>query len=388
MKKGLLLIVLAAFSLGIVNAQETREGLPGYATTYQANSFWSNWFVSAGVGVNALLAENVKDAKFADIPALMGTVSVGKWFTPWWGARLQFNGGMLNGFPTKNTTKEYTYIGAHADFMLGLLNFFGSSNVERKFDVVPFLGMGAQYETKMERRNLTWNAGIQFKYDINKDLSAWLEGQLTVTDDSYTQFGGLKYDGIGSLALGVSYNFGSFAPKTRPYTVKNYKAIKNSLEERGFASAVPTKDYMNLKNKNKELVDEVTALRNRGPEIREVVREVVNEVTVYKSVPTTIPFLFNSAKIQPIHESLIFNIADFLNKNADAKVRLSGYADKVGGVVVNKKISEKRAKGIAETLVKKYGIDESRIMLEFYGKENPYYEDTTWNRCVVVEVVR
>ena len=53
MKKGLMLIVLVAGLCGITKAQAQVEEviieqrLPGYKTSFEANPFWHNWFVSA-----------------------------------------------------------------------------------------------------------------------------------------------------------------------------------------------------------------------------------------------------------------------------------------------------------------------------------------------------
>lgn len=375
MKKGLLLIVLAIFSYGVANAQKTEEKLPGYKTSFQANSFWDNWFISGGAGSQVLFAESCKHADFLNRMTLAGSLSVGKWFAPWWGARLQFNGGTLHGFRNKATKMlSMPYVGAHADFMFGLLNFFTPYREDRKFEIVPFVGIGGQsYDNQgkwedIKEKTMTINAGFQFKYDFCKNFGAWIEAQGVLTDDGYIEKGERDYDGIAHLTGGITYYFG---------------------KGNEFVKAIDAEEYNLLKRQNGDLIDEITALRNRKPEVREVVREVVKDNTVYKSVPTTIPFLFNSAVIQPLQKSSVFNIADFLKNNGNAKIRLSGYADKIGGVVVNRKLSEKRAKAVANELIKTYGIDADRIIIEFFGKDRAYYgKDNKWNRCVVVEVIK
>lgn len=93
MKKGLMLIVLVAGLCGITKAQAQVEEviieqrLPGYKTSFEANPFWHNWFVSANFGANAFFAEHSSQAKFKNTITFMPELAVGKMFTPWWGLR-------------------------------------------------------------------------------------------------------------------------------------------------------------------------------------------------------------------------------------------------------------------------------------------------------------
>ena len=88
MKKGLMLIVLVAGLCGITKAQAQVEEviieqrLPGYKTSFEANPFWHNWFVSANFGANAFFAEHSSQAKFKNTITFMPELAVGKMFNP------------------------------------------------------------------------------------------------------------------------------------------------------------------------------------------------------------------------------------------------------------------------------------------------------------------
>lgn len=71
------------------------------------------------------------------------------------------------------------------------------------------------------------------------------------------------------------------------------------------------------------------------------------------------------------------DIANFLKANPNAKVVITGHADKgTGNATINKNLSEKRAKIVADTLKKKFGIAESRISYEAKGDaEQPFAEN-------------
>ena len=148
MKKGLMLIVLVAGLCGITKAQAQVEEviieqrLPGYKTSFEANPFWHNWFVSANFGANAFFAEHSSQAKFKNTITFMPELAVGKMFNPWWGLRLQGGGGALHGFTDNaGSMLHMHYMHMNIDFMMGLINFFAKYNPDRKFDIVPFFGV-------------------------------------------------------------------------------------------------------------------------------------------------------------------------------------------------------------------------------------------------------
>ena len=119
MKKSIFMFALATLMSGSVFAQDNdAKRLPGYKTTFEGNGFWNNWFMSANFGAQSLFPENSKDAKFRNTITFMPTLSVGKWFNPYWGVRLQGTGGSLHGFTSgANSMLHYQYGAVHADFM-------------------------------------------------------------------------------------------------------------------------------------------------------------------------------------------------------------------------------------------------------------------------------
>jgi outer membrane protein OmpA-like peptidoglycan-associated protein len=77
------------------------------------------------------------------------------------------------------------------------------------------------------------------------------------------------------------------------------------------------------------------------------------------------------------------DIADYLNKYPKATVKITGYADKgTGNPTINAKLAEKRVQAVAEALIKKYGIAESRITIDHKGDTEQPMEGTA-NRVTI-----
>ena len=73
-------LILSLCLLGLCLGAEAQEGRRGYQTTFEANPFWHNWFVSANFGANSLVAENLSVTDFRHSITFMPVLSVGKWF--------------------------------------------------------------------------------------------------------------------------------------------------------------------------------------------------------------------------------------------------------------------------------------------------------------------
>lgn len=374
MKKGLLLIVLAAGVCGIAKAQTQvveevviEQRLPGYKTSFEANPFWHNWFVTANFGVNTLFAEHWSDPKFKNTLTFMPTLALGKWFTPWWGLRLQGGGGSLHGFTTDAERMLHMhYMHLNIDFMMGLINFFAKYKPDRTFDIVPFFGVGGM--TRKHQQSFTIHGGVQARFRLSERFDFNVEFQGMILNDKLVKLGGFPNDGIGGLTAGFTYRF-----KGRDFRVAPKQAV---IDEMAAANIV--------------LANQVAQLQNRPPEVKVIEKEIVKEVPrdIYEAIPATIPFRFNSAVIQDIYDPLIYNIGTFMKEHPNTRIRIVGYADKFGPINVNLRISQERANAVANALRRDYGISADRMQIEYVGKEKPYYQNNNkWNRCAMVELI-
>ena len=78
------------------------------------------------------------------------------------------------------------------------------------------------------------------------------------------------------------------------------------------------------------------------------------------------------------------DIAAYLNKYPEAKVAITGYADKkTGNAKINEKLAKKRSQIVADLLVNKFGIDSSRITVDSKGDTVQPYEQNDLNRVSI-----
>jgi OOP family OmpA-OmpF porin len=98
---------------------------------------------------------------------------------------------------------------------------------------------------------------------------------------------------------------------------------------------------------------------------------------------STVRFNINSAKVTNDQMINVYNVANWMKQNPNAKVAIKGYADKKTGTAkYNKALSEKRAKAVYDALVNN-GIDGSRLSTSSFGDSEQPYSDNAWNRVVI-----
>ena len=102
-------------------------------------------------------------------------------------------------------------------------------------------------------------------------------------------------------------------------------------------------------------------------------------------LPDPVFFRINRYVIDPSEWSKVELAVDYLNKNPGATVVVTGYADKkTGNDKINMKLSEQRSTAVARALETKYGINRSRISVNWKGDGlQPFQLDNDKNRAVL-----
>ena len=91
-----------------------------------------------------------------------------------------------------------------------------------------------------------------------------------------------------------------------------------------------------------------------------------------------IQFEVNKAIIKEESFSLLHDIADVIKKNPQVKkIEIDGFASAEGDAGHNKKLSDDRAHSVMDHLVKKEGIDASRLQAKGWGVEKPIASNDT-----------
>ena len=379
MKKVSLLLVLV-FAAITISAQEsgfsTKEGRKA---TFARNGFWDNWFIGLGAGANFVQGDTNKDADFLNRITVAPTIQVGKWYNPYIGGRLKFQGGSLHNFQNKATDMIHNkYFAAEADVMWDVTNYLGKYNEKRVYSLIPYVGIGGAigWDYKLDdkthpggkQRNFTINGGIINKFKFSERVALDIDLSAMLLKEAFNHGGSNSYDGLVGASASLVFKVG-----------KKTDFSEALLMDQG------TLDDLN--SQINKLRQENDRLRNLPA--KEVVKEVVKDCpkcpeTKGSFVSNVVFFRLGSANIDKNQEVSIFNTAKYLQDNPSAKVKVVGYADKKTGTPsINEKLSEKRAKNVANALIKKYNIDSNRVTVEWKGDTVQPYAENAWNRVAI-----
>ena len=321
------------------------------------------------------------EAKFKDLlsPNIQG--AIGYQFSPVFGLRAQMNGlwskGGWAGFRSKAGEKPYNakykfkYIAPGVDFMFNLSNLFCVWNPNRVFNISAFAGGGINWAggnqeindiaATLENLNdynleYLWQgkkvrpygrAGIDLEFKVSKAVSIMLEGNANMISDKYNSKKADNPDWYFNALAGVRINLGkSYTKKAKP------------VEEPAPAPA-PKQEYVAPKPAPVE------------KKVEEIRRDIF--------------FTINSYKIAPAEDAKIREVVDYLGKTPEAKVVVTGYADKgTGNERINDRIAAKRAAAVVWMLEKRYGISAERITEESKGARVQPFAENNMNRVSIM----
>ncbi|HMM01491.1 MAG: OmpA family protein [Prevotella sp.] len=380
MKKVSLLLVLV-FAAITISAQESGFSTKaGRKATFARNGFWDNWFIGLGAGANFVQGDNNKDADFLNRLTVAPTIQVGKWYNPYIGGRLKFQGGSLHNFQNNATDMIHNkYFGVEADVMWDVTNYLGKYNEKRVYSLIPYVGIGGAigWDYKLDgnthpggkQRNFTINGGIINKFKFSNRVALDIDLSAMLLKEAFNHGGSNSYDGLVAASASLVFKVG-----------KKTDFSEALLMDQGLID--------DLNGQINKLRQENDRLRNQPA--KEVIKEVVKdcpkcpEATKGSFVSNVVFFRLGSANIDKNQEVSIFNTAKYLQDNPSAKVKVVGYADKKTGTPsINEKLSEKRAKNVANELIKKYNIDSNRVTVEWKGDTVQPYAENAWNRVAI-----
>ncbi len=344
-------------------------------------TFNKHFFLDLQGGAQYTLGE----AKFGDLLSPNVQLGLGYQFSPVFGMRLQANGwqskGGWAGFRAQkgetpyNANYKFKYVAPGVDFMFNLSNLFCGWNPNRVLNVTAFAGAGANIawdndevnELAATMKNMNaynleylWDgtkvrpygrAGLELAFKVSKSVSLMLEGNANIISDKYNSKKADNPDWYFNALAGVRINLGkSYTKKAKP------------VEEPAPAPA-PKQEYVAPKPEPKPAPVE--------KKVEEIRRDIF--------------FTINSCKIAPSEDAKIREVVDFLGKNPEAKVVVTGYADKgTGNDVINDRIAAKRAAAVVWMLTKKYNIPSERITEESKGARVQPFAENAENRVTIM----
>ena len=321
------------------------------------------------------------EAKFGDLISPNVQLGLGYQFSPVFGMRLQANGwqskGGWNGYKaTKDGTPftadyKFKYVAPGLDFMFNLSNLFCGWNPNRVLNVTAFAGAGANIawdndevnelaatmkNTSAYNLEYLWDgskvrpygrAGLELAFKVSKSVSLMLEGNANITSDKYNSKKAGNPDWYFNALAGLRINLGKSATK-KEKPVEPEPAPVQKVEEPAPAPA---------------------------PVVEKKVEEIRRDIF----------FTINSNKISEKENQKILEVIDFLVKYPEAKVVVTGYADKgTGNDRINDRIAAKRAAAVVWMLEKRYGIPAERIIEESKGSRVQPFAENNMNRVSIM----
>ena len=362
--KKTLLTILAAISCSAAMAQQT--------TTETV--FNPHWYVRGQIGAQYTLGE----VKFGDLVSPNAQIAAGYNFTSLWGARIAVNAWQSKGGSKINGTQydwKYNYVAPMVDATLNLTNLFGGFKANRLVDFTLFAGIGANIGFNNDD---AWSA--------NADIIA--QQYPNVADGQYLQslWEGSKARFVGRAGIDVDFNVServAIGLELSANTLSDkYNSKKAGNSDWYFNGLIGAKVNLGKTTKQKTVPAKIQIVEKIVEKpVEKVVEKIVyrDRIVEKKAEPLRREIFFTIRATQIVKEEMakVEEIANYLKANPNAKVVITGHADKgTGNATINKNLSEKRAKIVADTLVKKFGIAESRISYEAKGDtEQPFAEN-------------
>ena len=344
-------------------AQDTEVPVKKYSVA--TNSFWANWFVSAGVSGTAYYTSQehgVSNNPFSDKRGTIGfTVAVGKWFTPGIGLRTKFD--FLKGKQVNSETNHplYTAMNVHEDVMFNLSNIFCGYNEKRVWNTILYAGIGTSSKLKNNSNtDIYYTAGWLNNFRVSKHVQIFADLSVGATEGSVDgaandNWASYKKNKSGHknlrLDVGVTYNLG--------------KCTWDKVPDVNALMAM-NKEQMDALNQSlKEQQDENARLRDMLANTKN--QPVVENTKEFVGTSASVFFNINSDKVASRKDLVnVKELAEYA-KNNNAKIVVTGYADsKTGSAAYNQKLSQKRADTVANELVK-MGVNRDNIVTEAKG---------------------
>lgn len=276
-------------------------------------------------------------------------------------------------------------------------------------------GMDIYYSRKIN--DTTWSKPVNIGYPINtKDE----EASLIVSPSGKTAiFCSDREGGFGDLDL---YQFELY-PEARPLAVTYMKGVVTDQKTNAKLSAqvkiidVATGDEiastssdpvtgsfiislpvsrnyaLNVSKSKYLFYSDKIELQNSTPDKPFLVNIALKPIEVGESIVLkNIFFETGSAELKSESVAELTKLVQFMRRNAEVRIEISGHTDNVGSDAMNQKLSEERANAVADYLFNN-GIDKQRVRSVGYGKTRPIDANDTEqgranNRRTMFEIIK
>lgn len=353
----------------------------------ETNRFWSNWFVSAGGGVNLYFGDHDKQVKFGKRLAPAVDVAIGKWFTPGIGVRFAYSGLSVKGatqtgihstgeeVPGKGgygywlTKQKFNFFNFHLDAMFNMSNLLFGYNPNRVYSLSPYVGLGVMKTNDTPKATeIAGHFGLLNSFRLCDALDLNLDIRGTLVSDAFDgEAYGRGGEGMLSATVGLTYKF----------------------KKRGWdkAKTVVRIDNRAINALRQQLADAEAENDRLKRALAEGNRQKAKEI-VTKASANLVTFPIGKATLSNEARANLSLMAEAI-KSGDKSVvyTITGYADAgTGSKRINERLSKRRAEAVRDCLVKEFGVSESQLRVDHKGGvDNMFYDDPRLSRAVITK---
>mgnify|MGYP004656621385 FL=1 len=343
------------------------------------NVFTPHWYAQAQIGGQYTLGE----IGFGKLLSPNVQVGVGYNFNQVVGARLTLNtwqskaGQNVAG----NVYKwKWNYVAPMVDATFNLTNLFCEFNPDRLVEVGVFGGIGA---------NIAW--GNDEAADAQKAILAGAGKNLAevqaplenLWDGTKTRFvarvgANVDFRVSDRVKLGVELSANTLSDKYNSKKAGNpdwyfnaLVGVKVALGETHTTKVIPAPKPV------EKIIERIIEKPAPAPAPK------VESKVVEENFRRDIFFPIGNTNIAKSQSTKIAEIVEYMKENPDAKITLTGYADKgTGSAAFNDKIAARRAQTVYNTLAAK-GVAKSRMIKESKGCRVQPFEENDMNRVTI-----
>lgn len=345
--KTLIVSAIAALATLNVSAQET--------TTPEVKPDMSYWFIGVQGGIGVTRGEG----NFGELLSPAAALSVGYRFNPYFALRLNGSGWTGKGkLPTIGEDYKFHYGQVGLDGMLDLTSVFGGVKPNRfaslwltggvgylrSFDNDEALELRDAFVAANRPENLTlyWDKRnyVTGRFGLHLDLRLCdrvnfnIEGNATVMDDHFNSKDGDNADWQFNILGGFCFRLGKINQAAAPVVVPEP-----------------------VQPEPAPVVDPTPVEQPKPAPVVEEVKPCIQNVF----------FLINRYDIRPSEMTKVDEAVAYLKKYPEAKIDITGYADKnTGNATINSRLSKQRVNSVYDVLIQK-GISADRINKDYKG---------------------
>ena len=368
------------------------------AAEQTVETFNPHWFVQAQVGGQYTLGE----VDFSDLLSGNLQAAVGFKFTPVWSLRLSANawqskgGSDLNYLNLGKQTWKYNYIAPSLDLLCDLTNWIYGYKADRICNFGLMAGLGA---------NIGWNNGEAYTVrnmiaatPLTPTLTVPMEHQMSlIWSGTQTRFVGrfgayLDFRVSRRVALGLEVNCNATSDHYNSKDAGNADWYFNALAgikvclgkiSKKVSTPVPAEPVVVEKPAEKpEVVEKIVYRDAPAPVPSTNAQQVMEEKR--ETLRRDIFFNIRGSEVSRTEMLKVEDIVAYLVKYPDAKVTITGYADRgTGNAKLNDNYARKRAQIVADLLTKRFNIASSRITVDSKGDTVQPYEQNDLNRVSI-----